>query len=130
MKKYILLLEDTKIIFGKKLYRIKYLKDCGWTEENKLGGYVESEDNFSQDGDCWIGERACVFDGGRVEEMARVYGTCWVYENSIIRGNASVFDFATIRKSSIVMGNAKVFGSYVLENEVLQHTQKRVGYVY
>lgn len=130
MSKYILLLDDKRILFGRTLYRIKYLRDCGWATADDLGGYIESEDNFSHDDESWIGERACVFDGAIVKENAKVYGTSWVYQNSTIKGNSSVFDYAIVRKSSVVMGNSKVFGSYVLENEVLTETQKRVTYVY
>lgn len=129
MKKYILVHDDSKIILGRKLYRIKYLRDCGWSIENGLGGYIETEDNLSHEGDCWIGDYACVFDGGKVEEDAKVYGRVWVHQNSLVTGKASVFDYATIRKSSIVKGNARVFGNYVVENDVIQNTQKRVKYV-
>lgn len=35
---------------GKKLYRIKALKSFGDVKVDDLGGYIEDEDNLSQDG--------------------------------------------------------------------------------
>lgn len=127
--KYVLVRDNTKILFGRTLYRIRYLRDCGWSSINEFGGYIESEDNFSQEDNSWIGERACVFDGGRVEGNAKVYGQVWVYGNSIVKGNSSVFDYAIVRKSSVVTDDSRVFGSYVVENDVIHNTQKRVRYV-
>jgi carbonic anhydrase/acetyltransferase-like protein (isoleucine patch superfamily) len=129
MKKYTLLHQDSKIILGRTLYRIQYLRECGWSSEGGLGGYIESEENLSQSGECWVGENACVFDGAHIEGNAKVYGRSWVYQNSIVKGQASVFDNATVRQSSIVKDNARVFGSYVVEYDVIQDNQKRVKYV-
>lgn len=129
MKKYILLKDDYKVLLHRTIYRIQYLRSCGWCSEGALGGYIESEDNFSHEGECWIGENACVFDGGRVEDNAKVYGRVWVYQNSVIKDNASVFDYATIRQSSVIQNNARVFGNYVVENDIIQNNQIRVKYV-
>ena len=40
------------------LYRIKALKDFCDVKEGELGGWVESEDNLSQEGTCWVYEDA------------------------------------------------------------------------
>lgn len=49
MKKYELT-TDTKLKFGRKLFRIKALMSFGEIKEGELGGYVECENNLSQDG--------------------------------------------------------------------------------
>ena len=54
MKKY-KLTEETKEIDGHVLHRIKALKDFATIKNGELGGWIESEDNLSQDGDCYTG---------------------------------------------------------------------------
>lgn len=53
-KKYELLKDDTIKMQGAKLYRIRALKDFGTVKAGDLGGYVQSESNLSQSGDCWV----------------------------------------------------------------------------
>ena len=77
---------DTKIHFGRKLFRIKALISFGNVNAGDLGGYVESEKNLSQSGDAWVyGD-------------AEVYGDAWVYGNARVYGDAEV------------CGNAEVCG--------------------
>jgi hypothetical protein len=48
-------LTDEKLSwYGRKLYRIQALKDFGYVKAGDFGGWVESESNLSQEGDCWI----------------------------------------------------------------------------
>ena len=68
MKKFELTSEFVTFL-GKKLFRIKALISFGNVEEGELGGYVEKEENLSNDGNAWV------------------YGDAWV------SGNA---DYATV----------------------------------
>ena len=75
MKKFELTSEFVTFL-GKKLFRIKALISFGNVEEGELGGYVEKEENLSNDGDAWVyGD-------------ARVSGDAWV------SGDA---DYATVQ---------------------------------
>lgn len=77
MKKYELT-NETRIVFGKTLYRIRALISFGNVLSGDLGGWVESEDNLSQNGDAWVyGD-------------AQVCGDAWVYGNARVYGNALV----------------------------------------
>ena len=59
--KYELLENDTKIVFGKKLYRIRALVAIGlYVAAGDLGGYIESEKNLSTTGTCWVFDSATV----------------------------------------------------------------------
>lgn len=58
---------------GRTLYRIKALKDFGDVKAGDLGGYVESEDNLSHEGTCWIYHNAKVYDNVRVANNAKVF---------------------------------------------------------
>ena len=53
MKKYELT-DETIDVSGTTLHRIKALKDFGNVKKGELGGYVESERNLSQEGNCWV----------------------------------------------------------------------------
>ena len=52
---------DTKVVFGRKLFRIKALISFGNVTAGDLGGYVEKEENLSQDGNCWVHCNAIVY---------------------------------------------------------------------
>ncbi len=54
MDKYRLLTSDTKVRFGTTYYRVQALKNFGDVRVGELGGYVNSEDCLSQEGDGWV----------------------------------------------------------------------------
>lgn len=56
-------------LLGKKLYRIKALIAFGDVDAGDIGGYIESEDNLSHEGDA------------KVYGDAQVFGNAWVYGN-------------------------------------------------
>lgn len=104
-KKYELVETDFKSENGKKLYRIKALKNFGEDiKKGDLGGYVESEKNLSQNGDCWIFDNATVKDNSIVKDnaivgdYARIEGNSVVEKEAIIDGDSQVKD-AIVRKS-------------------------------
>jgi hypothetical protein len=90
-KKYELL--ESKKFNRITLYRIKALKDFADVKRGELGGWIESEDNLSHDGDAWV------------------YGNAWVYENAEVYGNARVFGDAWVFGDAEVFGDARVFGN-------------------
>ena len=104
MKKYELT-DETIEVYGTALHRIKALKDFGNVKKGELGGYVESEHNLSQEGDCWV------YGNARVYSNARVYGNAWVCGNAEVFGNAWVCGNAKVYDNAEVCGNAKVFGN-------------------
>lgn len=60
------------------LHRIKRLSD------GKLGGWIEKEENLSQESNCWVDGEAKVYDD------AKVYGNAKVYGDSEVCGHARV----------------------------------------
>ncbi|MEY8435077.1 hypothetical protein AALA56_04460 [Streptococcus hyointestinalis] len=84
MKKYELLKDDTKIMSGRTLYRIKALRDFSDVEKGDLGGYIESENNLSHFGNAWVCDNAWVCYN------ARVYGNASVWGNAEFCGDARV----------------------------------------
>lgn len=84
MKKYEL--TDEKITHYKKtLYRIRALKDFGNVKNGNLGGWIESEENLSHEGN------AEVYDNAKIFDNAKVFGNAWVYGEARISGNAVIY---------------------------------------
>ena len=103
MKKYELT-DETIEVYGTALHRIKALKDFGNVKKGELGGYVESERNLSQEGNCWVCGNA------KVCGDAEVCGNAWVFGNAEVYGNAKVYGNAWVYGNAEVCGNAKVCG--------------------
>ena len=75
------ILKDEFIEFdGRKLYRIRALKDFHNVKKGKVGGYIASERNLSHEGEAWVYGNACV------------YGDAQVYGNAQVAGNAQVLN--------------------------------------
>ena len=90
------------------LRRIKALRDFGDVKKGDLGGYIESEKNLSQEGNCWVSGTAWVYGN------ARVYEDAWVYGDASVYGNAEVYGVAKVSGDAKVFGFAKVYGGAVL----------------
>ena len=75
---------------GYTLHRIRALKDFGAVKAGDLGGWIESERNLLQNGDCWI------YDGTIVCDNATVYGDAKVCDNAAVCGDARVYGNAIV----------------------------------
>lgn len=91
------------------LYRIKAIRDfeCNGAQirTGDLGGYIESEDNLSHKGSCWV------FDNARVFDSARVSGDACVSESAEVSAYAEVYGQAIVSEYAVVSGLAKVYGT-------------------
>jgi carbonic anhydrase/acetyltransferase-like protein (isoleucine patch superfamily) len=105
-KKYELIPSDKR-----NLFRIKALKAFSDVKKGDLGGYVESEDNLSQQGTCWVYGDAQVHSNARVLDDAWIYGDAYVYGDAKVHGNAWVYDNARVYGHAQVYGDAKVYGN-------------------
>ena len=108
MKKFELT-TDTKMFFGRKLFRIKALISFGDVTAGDLGGYVEKEENLSHDGNAWVFGNAKVSDNAKVFGEARVSGEAWVSGEAKVFGEAKIFGNARVFGEARVSGNAWVF---------------------
>ena len=80
-KKKYELTTDTKIVYGRKLFRIKALISFGNVTAGDFGGYVEKEENLSHDGNAWV------------YGNAKVFGDAWVYGDAKVFGDADYLCF-------------------------------------
>ena len=94
---------------GKTFYKIRALKPFSFYYRNKFyivkkgedGGWVSSESNLSQKGNCWIDKDSVVADNARVEDNALVF-------DSRICGNVIIKDFAIIKNNSFLAQNVLI----------------------
>lgn len=114
-KKYELILEDTKKQDESTLYRIKALKDFGSVAAGTIGGYIEREENLSQDGCCWVADNAVVYEDAKVLDDAVVSGYARVQGKAIICGEAKVDELALVEQCAYIYGKAHICGkSWIL----------------
>ena len=66
MNKYELLADDTIEFYGRTLHRIKACRNFENVKSGDLGGYIETENNLSQEGDCWVADNAYVYGNAYV----------------------------------------------------------------
>ena len=88
---------------GRLLHRIRRIED------GKLGGWIESEENLSQEGNCWVDGEAYVYDDARVYGNAQVFGDAIVRGNARVYGNAKVYGHAEVYWNAQVYGNAEIY---------------------
>ena len=126
-KKYELFKEDSIEFNGRTLFRIKALKDFqtihGLTINiGDLGGYIQSEKNLSQEGNCWVSGKAMVMENARVKDNARVSFYARVCDNAILQDNAKalhhsiICDKAIVKDNAIVSSNSVIKGNAVISN--------------
>ena len=89
------------------VYQVKY-------ENGTLGGWIESEENLSQEGNCIVKDDAAIFGNARVEgnaiisEEALVFGNAIVNSDAKVFGQAKVFGYANVTDEAEISGNARI----------------------
>ena len=113
---------------GITLYQIEALRtfttaDGTTINKGDLGGWIEKEDNLSQDDKAWIYNNAEVYGKAKVYDNAEVWGSAKVYSNAKVYGEAKVcgnakvygeakvFGDATVHYNAELYGDAAVYGS-------------------
>lgn len=120
-KKYELVPESIKEFYGKSMYRIRALKDFSDVKKGDLGGYVESEENLSQTGNCWIYDASIVGLGGKVIDNAVVKGSSSVINGSEISDDAIIEKNSVIDECSVVCDQSRVIKSIVVNSSVIMY---------
>lgn len=111
MEKKYKLTDETIEVEGKTLYRIDALKDFCEIKNGDKGGFVESEDNLSHEGNAWVYDDACVYDNAFVTDDALVYDNARVYNDARLSDNSRVYENARVYGTSCVYDNARVYGT-------------------
>lgn len=109
----------SEVIF---LNRIKSITDIREdVPSGTLGGWIQSEDNLSISGSCWIydeavcAQNALVRDSSILRNNALVFGDALIRDSASILENAQISDYARVKDQSIARGNAKIRQNAKLE---------------
>ena len=111
---------ETKHWSGRILRRIRRIED------GELGGWIESEKNLSQDGECWVDDNAHVYDDARVFGNAQVFWCAYVYDYAKVYGNAEVSGSANVYGDAKVYGNARVYDHAEIYGEAVVRGNARI----
>lgn len=123
INKYKIRKDISKRIGPFTLYRIEALRDFDSIKKGELGGWIEKEANLSQRGTCWVYNEAAVFGDAMVADSAmigghsRVYGYAHVLDNSIVTGHSRVYDNALLENDVIITNYAIVCGNAKIYNQ-------------
>lgn len=114
--------EVTKISHPKYpwLHRIRALKQVNeQVREGMLGGYVQTEDNLSQDETCWIYDQAIACEGALVTKDGRMYDGTMARDSALVSGNIRMFECSRAEGHSCLLSgelkeNARAAGEAVI----------------
>lgn len=90
---------ETRKFRGRTLHRIRLLRDItsyyhgvvvGGFKAGSLGGWIESEKNLSQEGECWVFNEGIVYQDAVVKENAHLAHGAVVGGKAVVRGHALV----------------------------------------
>lgn len=89
---------------------------CGdyFVKRGSKGGLVDSPDNLSQDGSCWVTKDACVYGNARIDGDALIADRAIVCADAIVRGKSIIRDDCQVCGKSIVDVGSVVAGSIEL----------------
>ena len=102
---------EVKQWLGRTLHRIRATVAFGDVKAGDVGGWIEKEENLSQEGNAWVYSNAQVCGNARVYGNAQVYSNAWVCGNAWVYGNARVCGNAWVYGNARVYGNAQVYGN-------------------
>lgn len=138
-------IDEREIGYGIVLHRIQAVRDFGDVKCGDIGGWIQSEENLSHDGDCWVSDEAMVYNNAQVCDdavvsqnamvydtalvckSAKVYGKPYIYGNATISGNARVFDEAVIFGDAWVKGDAKCFHCSIVKEYAVIEGDAEIG---
>jgi hypothetical protein len=117
--KYELVAADTKMEDGHKLTRVRRLAD------GTLGGYIESENNLSQQGSSFLDEQSRAYGQAQILDDAQLHGLARGSAKLSGRGAVygAIYGDAQVKDDAAVYG--QVYGNAVVEGSAIVH-----GHVY
>ena len=127
-KKYKLIESSRAWQYSRPIYRIQALRDFSDVKKGDLGGFVESEANLSQMGDCWIYDMAQAVDKSRVEgdaclrDCSKMYGSSIIKDKAQLQGCARMIQYACLADNAVaidteISGFADITGDVVIRRK-------------
>ena len=91
-------------LFGEvTVRRIRATVEFGIVKAGELGGWIEKEENLSQEDNAWVYGNAKVCGNAEVYGDAKVCGNAWVCGNAKVYGNAEVYGDAEVLQVNHVL---------------------------
>lgn len=127
-KKYKLIEGSRSWQYGRPIYRIQALRDFSDVKKGDLGGFVESEENLSQMGDCWIYdmaqavEKSMVVGDACLRDCSKMYGSSLLKDKAQLRGSARMYQYSCLEDNAVaidadILGFATITGDVVIRRE-------------
>lgn len=91
------------------LHRIRAIRQVNeQVSPGMLGGYVQTEDNLSQEGTCWIYDQAVCCEEAAVADDGRMFDSAVARGSALVGGDARMFERAMAEgNSSFFSGELK-----------------------
>jgi hypothetical protein len=99
------------------IFQIEALKDFNDVKKGDLGGFVQSEQNLSQTGNCWAYDNAWVINGGQLLDNAVAKNNSFISQNGIVKNSAVITEFAEVGGKAIVGGDTIVRGEVIVAGD-------------
>src|SRR6218665_2632394 len=116
--KYRILENEVTYLEGETpLYRIQAINGTEFIKPGTKGGWIQSTDNLSQSGRCWVSDRAAIYGSAlvtgnaQVAEDARVFDNAKVQGEALISGYSQVYGLSSISGWATIKDNSKIFGT-------------------
>lgn len=115
-KKYELTDITRRLRSGQILHRIRALREISEkVAPGMLGGWIQSEANLSQDGDCWVYATSMVYDDAHVCGNAGIKSSSKIYGQATVSGNTTLWR-SSVTDHAVVDGESHVNNSYIRGN--------------
>lgn len=110
------------------LHRIRAVRSFGGVEAGDVGGWIQSEDNLSHDGEAWVADEAIAAEDSRVSGDALADDHAQLYGNAIVTDRAHIGGHAIADGESVMMGDASILGEVRLDgNGIVYGISEVVG---
>lgn len=106
-------------LHGHTLLRIRAVRDFGNVKAGDRGGWIESEDNLSHDGNAWVANEAKVMNRAQVKDNALVTLYAQVGDYAVVQNNAEVKKNATVSGHVLIAGEATVSGNATVQDRAI-----------
>ena len=98
------------------LYQIRALRDLPGVKAGDLGGFIETENNLSQDGECWVYPHSFIFGESRIAGNAKVAGFTKVYDSEIY-GSACIYGKEDLGGRGITVSDSTICGKAIISGD-------------
>lgn len=128
-KKYELIKDSRIWQYCRPIYRIRALRDFSDVKKGDLGGFVESEENLSQYGNCWIYDKAQAVDRSMVvgdaclRDCAQMHDFSLIKDKAQLRGRAQMLHYSCLSDNAVAI-DADILGFAIIAGDVVIRREK------